>query len=81
MLKDIRHGGSFIAVDEGGTEYQLHILSEIIDAGTKDDPDAELEGLKRIQTDDGRLVNHKGKGKYEIVESGEILTSGDPEAP
>ncbi len=81
MVKDIRHKGSFIAVDEDGHEHRLHVLVEIIDAGSKDDTNAELEGLKRLQTDDGRPVNRRGKGKYEIVESGKVLTSDDPSAP
>jgi len=81
MLKEIRHTGSFIAVGEDGSERKLHIFTQIIDAGTLDNPDAELEGLKELRTDDGKAVNRLEKGKYQVVVTGETLRSDSPNAP
>ena len=43
--------GHGIVFEKGGEElgeadYEIDVLQTIIDVGTKDDPDAELEGLK-----------------------------------
>ena len=45
------------------------------------DPDAEIEGMIEIRTESGRNVRVIAKGQYEIVQTGEVLTSDDPEAP
>jgi len=81
MPKEIRHTGAFVAVDEKGNKQTLHVFTDICDARTFDDPDAELEGLMQIRTEDGKAVNRLGKGKYKIVQTEEILTSDDPNAP
>lgn len=81
MLKDIRHTGSFRAVSENGTEHMVHVFVEILDASSHDDPDGELEGLKTLPTADGHFVNRLEKGRYQIVETGEILLSSDENAP
>lgn len=38
-------------------------------------------GMKTIKTTDGRSVNRKAQGRYELVATGQILTSDDPNAP
>jgi len=81
MLKEIRHTRSFVAVGEGGAEWTIHIFTEIVDAGTFADPNAELEGLKQLRTENGDAVNRLEKGKYQIAVTGETLTSEDPNAP
>jgi hypothetical protein len=81
MLKEIRHTGSFVAVGEDGTEQTIHIYTHIIDAGTRANPYAELQGLKELRTEDGGAVNRIEKGKYQVVQTDEILTSDDPNAP
>lgn len=81
MLKDIRHKLSFDAVDETGTRHRLDVFVEILDIGTHDDLNAEVEGLMRIRTSDGDPVNCLEKGRYQIVTSGLIVCSDDPAAP
>jgi hypothetical protein len=41
----------------------------------------DIEGLKQIETEDGHSVNRLERGRYEIVVTGQILTSDDPAAP
>jgi hypothetical protein len=53
----------------------------IIDAGNTRDRNAEIEGMKTIRTDGGNTVNRIEKGKYQIVATGQILRSSDPDAP
>ena len=80
MPKDVRHTGSFTAVGEDGEAHRIDIFTDIIDAGTVADPDAEMEGLKQLRTEDGMAVNLLEKGKYQVVVTGEILHSDDPNA-
>ena len=81
MPKEGRHTGSFVAVGEDGTERTVHMFTDILDAGTRADPHRELPGLRALQTEDGEAVNRVDKGKYEIVVTGEVLRSDDPDAP
>lgn len=60
----------------------MEVFVEILDAAQMRDLDAVAEGLQIIRTSDGRMVKRlEEKGKYQIVESGKILTSDDPTAP
>lgn len=53
MLKEIRHDGSFIAVDDDGNKYIIDLFTQINDKGTFEDPHATSEGLKTLKTRDG----------------------------
>jgi hypothetical protein len=53
----------------------------MIDVSDFDNPNAEIEGLKQIQTDDGKHVNRLEQGRYQIVATGQTLRSTDPNAP
>jgi hypothetical protein len=77
----MRHKQSFQVVDEHGVSQTLHLYVDILDAGTRGDADAEMEGLKRIRTEDGLTVNRLEKGKYQVAVTGQMLTSDDPTAP
>lgn len=72
---------TFTAQSEDGREFTIHQFINFIEAGTMDDPNAVVEGLKRLVTSEGDSVNRIEKGKYEIVQGGIVLTSDDPEAP
>jgi hypothetical protein len=65
---------TFTAYDPDGHAHTLHEYAEILDAGTHDDPKAEKEGLHELRTADGQSVNVLGTGRYQIVQSGVILT-------
>jgi len=80
MLKRTQRESSFEAIDQWGNRHTLNVYVGIIDAGTNDDPDAEIEGLRSMQTADGDFVNRLEKGRYQVVGSGLILTSSDPGA-
>lgn len=79
--KDIRHVSSFSAVGEDGRTETIHVFVDVLDAGTRADPNAGIEGLKLLRTDTGDAVNRLEKGEYEVVATGEILRSDDPNAP
>jgi len=76
-----KHTGSFRAVDEEGNEHTLDIWTTMIETPTRGDPDARIEGLKELRTEDGLAVNRMEKGKYQVVQTGQILRSQDREAP
>jgi hypothetical protein len=80
VLKRTVHESSFQAVDQWGNPHTLHVYLDIIDAGTQDEPDAELEGLRSLETASGDAVNRLDKGRYQVVANGLILTSGEPDA-
>jgi len=75
-----RHEASFDAIDEQGRRHRLHVYVDVLDVGTFGDPDATIDGLRSIETDDGDPVNSLGEGRYEIVTTGQIVTSSDPAA-
>jgi hypothetical protein len=65
----------FWAVDTTGQRYQLVDRVDLLDVRTHGDLNAApLEGLHEIRTSDGLSVNFLGNGRYEIVQTGEILT-------
>lgn len=66
MVKDIRHKGSFTAVDDVGESHALYVFVDILDAGTLTNPEAEVEGLQQIKTEDGQPVSRLSKGKYQV---------------
>ena len=73
--------GSFRCQKDDGQEVVIDIYQDIIDAATRDQPTAEIGGPKSLRTQDGLTVNRLEKGRYEIVQTGEVLTSDDPNAP
>jgi hypothetical protein len=81
MGKRIQHKQSFPAVDEHGASHTLNVFVEILDARTFGNPHGEVEGIKSIRTQDGMAVNRLDKGSYQIVSTGQILSSDDPGAP
>lgn len=83
MLKDIRYQDSFTAYDEAGNEYTVEIFVEIHDAGTLEEPNAEVEGLRQLKTTSGDHVNRIEEGKYEILQAGAVIPveSRDKNAP
>jgi hypothetical protein len=76
--KGLRRKGSFIAKDSQGHSRRLYVWAHIIDVGL--DPDEVIEGMIEIKTERGQSVNVIAKGQYEIVQTGEALTSDDPKA-
>jgi hypothetical protein len=76
--------GSFVARDEEGREYTIHILTYTVSVGNRSDPNAEREGMtSSLRTSDGQPVNRLAKGKYEMLHPvrNVRLTSEDPNAP
>lgn len=72
---------SFEAWDGRGITHTLHVYQKQISAATRGDPTATIPGMKRIVTSDGDSVNWRGRGEYEIVQTGEILRSTESDAP
>jgi hypothetical protein len=81
MVKRKELKKTFNAVDIAGKRRTLRQFVDIIDVGHVGDPDAEVEGIKAILTSEGNHVNWLGSKQYRVVETGELLTSDDPDAP
>lgn len=73
--------GNFIAKGDDGHDYVIEIYVNLINVGKLDDPNATIDGLKSLQTEDGLLVNRIGKGEYLIVQTDLRLYSDSPDAP
>lgn len=75
---------SFTAVDSEGNEYTVTQYRKMIDT-TTDRSAVRTQtpaALAELRISDGRYVNYKGKGTYEIVDQPMIpITSDDPNAP
>ena len=71
---------TFTAEDARGNTHRVRVYVDILNAAAMGNSHAESEGLPALKTEGGEAVNRIEKGKYEIVQPGEILTSDDPEA-
>ncbi len=71
-----RRTRSFVAYREDGGEVTIDEFRDFNEVSTTDSID-EIPGMKMLMTNDGQHVNRIGKGKYQIVETGQILTSND----
>ncbi len=78
MKKRVDFKGSFDAHNSQGGTTLIDIYVDILDASTIENPEAELEGFKSLRTRTGQHVNRLEKGKYQVVVTGEVLTSNDP---
>ena len=85
--KGLRQKQSFLVRDDQGKTRRLVVWVEIKDVGTLQNLIAELENEEgemplhhQIKTESGQHVNRIAQGEYEIVETGKILTSADPNA-
>ena len=76
-----KRSGSFSATGNDGRQYRVYIYTDFIDAGSFEDPNAVVEGLKELRTSDGMPINRRQQGEYEIVQTGVVLRSSSPEAP
>jgi hypothetical protein len=73
--------GQFIATDENGRRYTILIFTNLVKAGTVENPSMEVEGMKELKTFEGMTVNRLEKGKYQIVKTGIIVQSDSADAP
>ena len=76
-----RRTGTFTANDEHGTRVQVDVFTEYTTVKAFNTPTQEIEGKKSFRTTDGRSADRIEKGIYEIVDTGERLTSASPNAP
>jgi hypothetical protein len=81
MVKRKELKQTFSAVSASGRRVTVRVYVDIIDAGHTQDPDAEIEGMQSIRTSGGQHVNFVSPKKYQIVVTGETLTTDDPNAP
>ena len=73
--------GKFVAAGDDGKNYVINMYVDVIKAGTHDDLNGEIEGLKSLLTSDGLQVNYISKGEYKIAVTGIHLHSQSPDAP
>ena len=73
--------GQFIATDENGRRYTILIFTNVIKAGTLENPSMEVEGMEELKTFEGMAVNRLEKGKYQIAQTGIIVQSDSADAP
>jgi hypothetical protein len=71
---------SFIATDPQGRSHTISVYTDYIETRAFQSPTPTLEGNSELRTDEGYAVNVLSKGKYQVVETGVILTSDDPNA-
>ena len=80
-IKRTRQLGTFEARDSKGKVVVLSIYQEYLDAGSRDNPEAERKGRRIVMSSDGRHVDKLGTRKYRIMGTTEILTTEDLNAP
>jgi hypothetical protein len=71
---------SFVATGERTGKCTVNIYTKFVNTSTHDGQ-SEMATTKRLTTSDGRVLNYKGKGLYQVVDTGEMLKSADPKAP
>jgi hypothetical protein len=66
MIKRTDKINSFYA-NGGGRRFRLTTYINIIDAGTFDDPNSEVDGLKTLLTDEGYHCNHIDDETFDVL--------------
>jgi hypothetical protein len=74
-----RQTGSFIATNNCGDRYTIHVYADFTPAGTPEDPGAEVEGPGELFTSHGDIVTRIGPGEYHTLFGGRMYTD-DPAA-
>ena len=69
---------SFVALDPDENEVGINVYRTMVTI-PQHGGDIVKPGRAQLETDDGQAVNPLSDGKYEIVESGIILTSDHPD--
>jgi hypothetical protein len=71
-----RQTGSFLAFHKDKRSETLFEYTDFKDVGSQGNPNARIVVLsKHLRTSDGKFVQWRAKGVYEILDTGEILTS------
>ena len=73
--------GSHSAEGNDGRPYTVGVWTNFTSSRHLDDPKAEVAGFRSLCTSDGRYLNYIEKGQYQIVVTGVVLHSDDPDAP
>jgi len=73
--------GSYSAVGNDGRSYTVRVWHNFTSSGPLDDPVPEAADFRTLCTSDGRNLNYIEKGRYQIVATGVVLQSDDPDAP
>jgi hypothetical protein len=75
------HMRTFEAKDKSGTRYTINgYAGEAKSVAERPGLRRHRFGGLRLRTDTGALVNWKSKGIYEMADTGDVLTSDDPNA-
>jgi hypothetical protein len=80
MRRETKHTGNFVATDGSGRKHELHIWQGFRYSKDLSGSESVTRGLPVIKTQDGMTVNPHGGGKYEVIATGLILHSNDPNA-
>ena len=76
-----RISGTFQARSDDGREHTVLIITDYLHhQGPYDDPDAVVEGARRLRTTEGAEVQRIRRGEYQVVDTGEVLRSDAPDA-
>jgi hypothetical protein len=78
-MKQWRSVGRFEAKTEDGQRVEVFYDRQIVDASTLDGRDERL-GIGRLRTTKGQTLKPLGGGKFQIIETGESLSSQAQEA-
>jgi len=72
---------SYSAVGIDGRSYTVRVCHNFTSSGPLNDPVPEAADFRTLCTSDGRYLNYIEKGQYQIVVTGVVLHSDDPDAP
>jgi hypothetical protein len=64
---------SFIAVDDAGNHYTVHIRRSYISTGDLSNPHGRIEGLSSFHLATGGAVNKLDDETFEIVATGTVI--------
>lgn len=71
---------TYDATDPRGYPHTIEVWQVVDIASTLDGSESETAGPKDYRTTAGVQLNYLSKGKYQVVATGELLTSSEPDA-
>lgn len=73
--------GSYSAAGNDGRSYTVEVWTNFTSSGHLHERTTEVAGFRTLCTSDGQHLNYTEKGRYQIVATGVVLQSDDPDAP
>lgn len=80
-MRETKQTGSFLAQDADGLDVKIVVLTEYLVTKSASGEKLRTPRCVHLRTADGCHVYRLERGRYQIVDTGELLNTDDPAEP